>query len=108
MENKELSTKYLFEKLIEREDKMLDLFERIDESLDGLKNVISDHNYITTNYNKNSSRERKELKEEVKGFACLQRYFSIAFGVLILFAFGTEFIGRENIVLFIEKLMGIK
>jgi hypothetical protein len=37
MNEKELSTKYLFEKLIEREDKMLDLFERIDNSLDGFK-----------------------------------------------------------------------
>jgi hypothetical protein len=73
-----------------------------------LKVIISDHNNIATNHDKNSKREHSELKEEVKGFASIQKYFGIAFGIICLFAFGTEFIGRENIVLFLEKLLGVK
>lgn len=108
MSKDELSTRFLFEKLLEREDKMLALFERIDDSLDGLTVVISEHNNIAKSHNENTIREHKELKQDVKGFSSIQKYFAISFGVLIIFAVGTEFIGKENIFIFLKALLNIQ
>lgn len=104
-DNGSLNNKYLFEKLLEREDKLLLIFEKMDVSIDFLGKSIDKHNIITEAHEKNTKEDHEKLKKKVEDFASIQKYFAIAFAVIILFAFGTEFIGRENIILFFEKIL---
>lgn len=112
-----MDNKYLFEKLLEREDKFIVVIENLDKSINNLKDpiselkeVVKDHEFQADKQREHCNKAHETLKEEIQATkkgdrTLINLLFKIAFILFCVIVIGKELIGAELIKAFIHTFI---